>query len=385
MGLLPGNSIQPGDLVAFLRKRGMIEAGDWRAARLGGDGSDRRFYRLSRLDPAASLIAILPAGSADPAAAAKGRAEAAAAHAIGRHLHRAGVPVPAIHGYDPESGLLLCEDLGDTLLHIAVTGPAAAAATGEAIGTVAPLASSADRETLIIARYREAIDILIPMQLRGGRGFDTDWCCDTRHYDRQLMLSRESGYFVQSFCRDYLGLTALPAGLQREFEALADRAAGQPAGYFLHRDFQSRNLMVHQGRLRVIDFQGGRLGPLGYDLASLLIDPYVALPERLRAQLRHYYLEELGRCQAVDVAVFLEGYYCLALQRNLQILGAFAFLSRVRGKTFFRGYIEPAARSLHEHLAKSSGADYPCLRTLTSTCLERLEATATLRQHPIIR
>ena len=116
------------------------------------------------------------------------------------------------------------------------------------------------------------------MQVRGAVSFDPKWCWDTPQYDRMLMLERESGYFLQAFWQDLLGMEE-PPGLQEEFFELADRAARIPAGYFLHRDFQSRNIMIHGGEACIIDFQGGRLGPLAYDLASLLIDPYVALPD----------------------------------------------------------------------------------------------------------
>ncbi|MDT8335906.1 MAG: phosphotransferase, partial [Desulfurivibrionaceae bacterium] len=147
-----------------------------------------------------------------------------------------------------------------------------------------------------------------------------------------------------------------------EFVELAESAAATPAGFFLHRDFQSRNLMLHNGCLRVIDFQGGRFGPLGYDLASLLIDPYAALPAYVQERLVQKYMETLSGYSGVGGAFSIENYYLLALQRNLQILGAFAFLSEVRRKVFFRGYLAPATLNLHRLLQEPGGRCFPVLR-----------------------
>ncbi|MFN2365317.1 MAG: phosphotransferase, partial [Desulfurivibrionaceae bacterium] len=181
-------------------------------------------------------------------------------------------------------------------------------------------------------------------------------------YDRRLMLSRESGYFLESFCRGLLGIDAPPSGLAGEFVELAEQASAAPAGFFMHRDFQSRNLMRHHGGLRVIDFQGGRFGPLGYDLASLLIDPYVSLPTQVQERLVQKYIEVLAGYPGGAAAFTVESYYLLAIQRNLQILGAFAFLSGVRRKPFFRAYLAPAALSLHRILQEPGGRRFPVLR-----------------------
>jgi aminoglycoside/choline kinase family phosphotransferase len=186
------------------------------------------------------------------------------------------------------------------------------------------------------------------------------------------MLEKESGYFLQAFCRDLLGIKSFPDKLNDEFKLLAGRAARQPAVYFLHRDFQSRNLMVSDGKIRVIDFQGARLGPLGYDLASLLIDPYARLPEQLQHELLEHYLEHLCK-YGLDDRAFVKDYPNLALQRNLQILGAYAFLGFQKNKKFFRQFILPAIFSLHQRLAQPGVKDYPQLRQLTDKTISLLE------------
>ena len=313
---------------------------------LAGDGSDRRFCRLRNPD-GGSLLAVLPS-LASPA----GMQEARAVYHIGRHLGRCGVVVPQCYGYDEPTGIVLCEDLGDQLLHTALAD-----------------CTAKDKQRL----YEEAIDALALLQVKGREGFDPDWCCDTVRYDRRLMIQRESEYFRDAFCNNLLGINDFSQELAGEFEHLAELASAQPADFLLHRDFQSRNLMLCQGRVRIIDFQGARFGPLGYDLASLLLDPYAALDGVLREQLQTYYITAISGYIPLDPHSFNEGYYYLFLQRNLQILGAFAFLSQQKGKVFFKDFLKPALVSLAEHLAGEAGAPFPCLRALLGKSFPLLE------------
>jgi aminoglycoside/choline kinase family phosphotransferase len=187
------------------------------------------------------------------------------------------------------------------------------------------------------------------------------------------MLARESGYFLEAYCRQLLGVDGIGVALEGEFSELADLAASSPPEYFLHRDFQSRNLMIKDDRLRVLDFQGGRRGPLGYDLASLLIDPYVSLPDRLINKLLSRYQEVVADLTGLDMTGFSESYYWLSLQRNLQILGAFAFLYKVKGKAFFRDYLSPATANLIKILDDPRGRRFPSLRAIAGELPDRLD------------
>lgn len=332
------DDVQQGALLALLKQAG-LGAGFDRLTPLAGDGSDRPFFRVA-VGPA-SYLAAFPSPTL-----AKARAEARAAFHIGRHFWQAGVPVPEILAYDEASGAILFEDLGERLLfnEVRARGPEAVAGL-----------------------YRQAVTILADLQLGARPGFTVDWCWDTPCYDRQLMIERESNYFAREFCLGHMGLAALPHGLAEEFARLADRIGQATARGVMHRDYQSRNLMVQGEALRVIDFQGARLGPLAYDLASLLNDPYVTLPEAAKAELLDCYLQRLGAYISLDRASFMDEYYPIALQRNLQVLGAYAFLTRVRGKEFFRQYIGPALERLSTLLASQLAADYPVLNRLLQT------------------
>jgi hypothetical protein len=348
-----GEAQLPADLVSILKDAGLIEGGQepgLAVTMLAADGSTRRFARIS-LHGRPLCLAVFP-----EVAEGSMLAEAVAAWRIGRHLQRQGVPVPELYGWDERRGLILFEDLGDTRLHDLV----------QATDFAAP-----GPRNRLLGMYRQAIDRLVAMQIDGGAGLDDGWCRDAPRYDRQLMLERESGYFLRAFWQDLLALP-VPAGIDDEFAAIAGMAAQAPAGFFLHRDFQSRNIMIKDGRIRIIDYQGGRFGPLGYDLASLLIDPYADLPLDFSDHLFHYYLDRLGERMIFDPRDFRRHYSLLALQRNLQIIGAFAFLSRVRGKLFFADYIRPAVEKLRARLQEPIFAGQRILRAMADEAVERI-------------
>ena len=317
-----------------------------RVAVLVPDGSSRRFFQL-RGPGDRQLIAILP-----PENDQRGQAEAIAFDRIGRHLRRHDVPTPEIHAFDQATGLVLCEDLGERRLF-------------EQVAEQGPLQN--------LPLYEQAVRRLAQMQVRAAEGFDPAWCWDTPRYDRQLMRERESGYFLRACCTDLLGIAFDRHAVEAECARLADEAALAPAGFFLHRDFQCRNIMLTGDTVRFIDFQGGRLGPLAYDLASLLLDPYAALPQTMQEHLLEVYLNGLQNEIPYNTDQFRREYLFLALQRNLQILGAFAFLSQVRQKPFFARYLQPALASLETLLAKPEAAGYAALQTLTGQCRQELE------------
>ena len=316
-----------------------VESGSLVWSRLKGGGSDRTWYRVSLGKD--SLILVdhgLPCQEST--------CEADAFAAIGRHLHRKGIPVPRIFAYDRPSGLVVLEDLGDLHLQAIVR---------RAAGT---------RE--IASHYRAVIDLLIAMGVEGAKGFDPQHTYQTPYYDRELILEKESRYFIEAFLNGYLGLNVDFETFGDEFEVLAQRALDHPYTGLLHRDFQSRNILTKGGNYYFIDFQGARLGPLPYDLASLLIDPYVELSRGLQEDLLAYYLRTLSDFVPVDPNDFLYAYGYCAINRNLQILGAFSFLSRVKGKSVFEAYIPAAVASLKTGLGKLEPGLCPRLKGIVN-------------------
>jgi hypothetical protein len=260
---------------------------------------------------------------------------------IGNHLYGKGIPVPAVYRYDLDHGFFIMEDLGRRNLQEVVLG-------------------SADYADL----YKKAIEVLIRIQLVGREGFDPGWCYHTQTYDRVLMERFESDYFRTYFLQGLLGLKEDLSYLRSCFEHLSYHASLAENDFVLYRDFQSRNLIVNGDRIGVVDWQGARLGPLQYDLASLLIDPYVGLTEDDRTGLYNYYVETLEQRLPGTAAAFTRYYPYLALQRNLQILGAFSYLGEVQGKRHFIDYVQPALGSLRRLLEKCDEPELSPLRNL---------------------
>ncbi len=307
---------------------------------LSGDGSSRKFVRVLRRNESV-CIAVLP-----PSSSKKDMAEFRSALEIGRHLHKVGGAVPEIRAVDEGIGLILFEDFGDTRLH--------------------DMLASDRQQTLEL--YRQVVKELVDLQVRGRRGFDQNWCYDTSAYDREVMLGRESGYFFKAFWQDTLQAGAVE-GLDEEFEDIAAQVMSSSEPFFLHRDFQSRNIMVSNDRIGVIDFQAGRLGPPGYDLASLLIDPYAALSESEQQDLFSIYIQEMSAYPEVSRDKIIRSFPFLALQRNLQIIGAFAYLSGALQKPFFRPYIVPSLSMLRKRLQEKEFQHYPVLQQTVATAI----------------
>jgi NDP-sugar pyrophosphorylase family protein/tRNA A-37 threonylcarbamoyl transferase component Bud32 len=325
------------------KKRAGIE---WQP--LPGDGSDRQWYRL-RSGKTRLIVAdhgIKPSENI---------CEAEAFVAIGRHLHQKGIPVPQITLADTFAGLVFMEDLGDENLQTRVR-------------TARHLSSVHDD-------YCRLIDLLLSMAFRGGENFDPCWTYQTRRYDRNVILQGECRYFVEAFLNGYLGMTVDYETLAPECRRLADTIMSiQPVG-FMHRDFQSRNIMVRKEQFYLIDFQGGRIGPPHYDLAALLIDPYVDLPMALRETLLTFFAGRLEQHTGITAAKSQKAYRYCALARNLQILGAYGFLTRRKGKPQFSRYIPPAVQSLQQNLTRFDNGEFPMLSKIVNDSIPKYLST----------
>jgi N-acetylmuramate 1-kinase len=305
-------------VIRFLKERGVDAAHAYHSAPIEADGSERAFFRIGHENCGHTFVAVL-----NHPATPFLRRENRAYLNIGKHLRGKGVPVPEILKWDLEKGLFLVEDMGNLRLHDAPSGENRARAVRE-----------------------EVLSALLLMQVRGAVGFDPAWCCQTEQYDLECMRRHESGYFRDEFVSRYLGLDATRHTLDPAFDHLALSASKAGAPFFMHRDFQSRNILMGPGGPAFVDWQGGRLGPPGYDLASFLLDPYSGLSESARKGLYEFYLDKLRRHYPGEAERLQETYPYLAVQRNLQILGAFAFLTLVRRKPFFEAFIPAAGLSL---------------------------------------
>jgi aminoglycoside/choline kinase family phosphotransferase len=241
------------------------------------------------------------------------------------------------------------EDLGD--LHL-----------DNALGGV-----SQDEE---LAFYRDGMEILFRFQtIVTEQMFGTD-LLGNRVFDEDSLLG-ETDYFASEFAGRYAGIT-LPAGWDRERRLIASALAGEQQ-VFMHRDFQSRNLLVKDGRIRVVDFQTAHRGPGLYDAASLLKDPYHALSHGTRKTLLmefYYRLTEVGRESGSSFENYTERFVLAGIQRNLQALAAYAYLGSVRGKKEFLDSIEPALELLEEGLSETG--EFPSIESSVRSIREKL-------------
>ena len=301
------------------------DTGHVHITQLAGDGSDRQWFRINCQNRSMVMV--------DHGIRKPDRTNEVDAYVqIGRHLRKKGVPLPEIYFADTFSGLVCMQDLGNQHLQQFVL--------------------EADSEKTVIDLYKKVIHKMQCMALGGMRGFNTAWTWQTPTYDRELILEKECRYFVESFLNLYAGMGVPYGHLASEFDFLARETVSKAVEGFMHRDFQSRNIMLKANKPLFIDFQGGRIGPVQYDLASLLIDPYAALSPGAQDLLLAYYTDELSHSMPIDAEQFLKGYACCAITRNLQILGAFGHLSKNRGKTDFKTYIPAAFNTLRTNLKR---------------------------------
>ena len=308
-----------------------------RVVPLLGDGSDRRFFRI--FCGSSSLIGLI-----SPRVKKDSTDENDSYLLIGNHLHSKRLPVPRILYADAREGRFLLEDAGDLYLQ----------------------SFARSRRKNLESIYRHVIAMLGALHRKAPRGFEPGFCFDESLYDPAFVYERELDYFRKSFLNGCLGLEIGPDELRSDFERLAEEAGVWKSSFVFHRDFQSRNIMVCRAKLWLLDFQGMRFGPPAYDLASLLIDPYVGIPEGLQDKLVSIYWSSTGKFQGVSKGDFIRKFKAVKLSRNLQMLGAFGFLGVTRGKRQFLDYIPSAFEQLARHLRKDRRMQFPRLEKLVS-------------------
>lgn len=298
--------------------------------RIPGDGSDRQFFRMRKKD--FHCVVLI-----SPRREGCGIDENDSYFRVGKHLYSAGIPVPKILWADAARGCFVLEDVGD--LHLQKYANR---------GRAEPL-----------ALYRKVLRLLAALHRKAPVGFESDFCFDRDLYDAPFIYERELEYFRKSFLVRYLGLDVSSEDLRTDFERLAEDAGWRDRSLVMHRDFQSRNVMVYRGGLRLIDFQGMRFGPPHYDLASLLIDPYVHLARNTQAALVELYWTACRDFLGGSSSEFRNKYTVVRLCRNLQILGAFGHLGVVGNKPQFLQYVPGAWRALVGWLDDCCRGRYP--------------------------
>ena len=307
--------------------------------KLAGEGSNRCYFRLKEGD--FSLIGVK--GENVP--------ENDAFIAISDHFSKKGLPVPKVVAVAEDRLFYLQEDLGDLSLFSFISH---GVSTGD---------FSKEEEAMLL----KTISVLPDLQFKGADGLDFSVCYPQPSFDRRSIMW-DLNYFKYMFLKP-LHIDFSEPKLEDDFERIATDLLEDASETFLYRDFQSRNVMIKEGEPFFIDFQGGRRGPVQYDVASFLWQASAHYSQALRQELINTYITSLKQYVEVNELQFRQNLKLCILFRLLQVLGAYGFRGYFERKKHFLESIPPAIQNLRE-LLEDGGCPYPYMREVLSQLVE---------------
>ncbi|MBQ8957983.1 MAG: phosphotransferase [Bacteroidales bacterium] len=330
---------------------------------IAASGSARKYYRI--VTETRSLIGTYSSNIE----------ENEAFLAFCKHFHHLGLNVPEVLAVNAERNCYLQNDFGDDNLFAHVQ---------KELIQVGPSTSSGTLKTYsenLIMLYKKTLQHLVKFQCLGHQELDYSKAYPTPSFDRQAIID-DLNYFKYYFLKPHDGIDFNEARLGRDFEAFADFVSQAPCEFFMYRDFQSRNIMVKDNELYFIDFQGGRKGPLNYDVVSLLYQVKAQMPQAVRDQLVEYYKSELSQfVNPEEVKFDLYQPYFVYL-RLLQVLGAYGFRGLIQKKSHFIDSIPYALREIEALSVSTPLNDYPELQSVISQLHKLNEKYGALIQPP---
>jgi len=287
------------------------------------DASDRRYFRVL-IPESPSIVLSLYSAAFD--------VKTLPFVNVATLMAKMPVPIPEVLGHADDIGVLALQDLGDVTLqaHLGAATPAEHAAL-----------------------YRQAVSLIATLQKRGDQLASAAYLPYRISFDVDK-LTWELDFFTKHFLEAYRGVMLADdqrAALRAEFAVMVRELAEEPR-VLCHRDYHSRNLMLHGGELYIIDFQDARMGPDTYDLVSLLRDSYVDLPDQTVDELIAYFLAmKSGVSVDTDEAdEFRRRFDVMALQRNLKALGTFGYQTTARRNPVYIQYIPRTLKYVRENL-----------------------------------
>lgn len=274
-----------------------------------------------------------------------------------KHFHSCGLPVPKILAVSPSKEIYIQTDLGDvTLFH-----------------HVEDCLKNGNFDNITIELYKKSLNKLVDFQIIGHQGLDYSKVFPTPAFD-EMSIMEDLNYFKYCFLKEQEEISFNETRLDTDFQRLAKYILEAPSDFFMYRDFQSRNIMIVDNEPYFIDYQGGRKGPLQYDVVSLLYQVKARIPEELRAQLIDYYKNRLAEISplrfapvemtneknrhserlkgveespAHDLIESFDKYFpAFMLLRLLQVLGAYGFRGLIQKKLHFMQSIPYAIKEL---------------------------------------
>lgn len=290
-----------------------------RVVPLTGDASDRRYFRLLVPDQPSRVLSLYPGPF---------EYRSMPFVNVANLLAEMPVPIPAILDHADDLGVLILQDLGDVTLqaHLGAAPPADHAAL-----------------------YRQAVALIDVLQRRGAELTSDAYVPYRVAFDVEK-LTWELDFFIKHFLEAYRGVVldeATRGALRAELGTIVQALAAEPR-VLCHRDYHSRNLMLHESELYIIDFQDARMGPDTYDLVSLVRDSYMDLTEQTVEDLIAYFLALKGL--AGQEREFRERFDVMALQRNLKALGTFGYMTIARRNPVYIQYIPRTLRYVRDNL-----------------------------------
>lgn len=243
--------------------------------------------------------------------------------------------VPEIYLTDLSNNIYLMQDLGDKTLFSEIAG--------------------SPNTNAVIAWLKKVVRELVRFQIVAGKKLDFSKCYPYKEFDQPAILY-DLEYFRNQFL-DRIGMEYSNKNLRQDFGKLAEFIDSENKDFFMYRDFQSRNIMVHDNRLFFIDYQGGRKGPLQYDLASLLFQARAGIPEHVKNEVLNYYIGIARMLTPLSKEEFLRYYYAIAFIRVLQTLGAYGLRGLRERKKHFIESIPYALNNLRQLSEKTSILD----------------------------
>lgn len=320
------------ELSELFRKHFKIDASA--VTKLKGAGSNRQYFRLSNGDTTA--IGVHGESAEENRSFIK----------LAEHFAAQGLPTPKVFCHTDDYMFYLQEDLGSIALFDAMEN-----------GVNTSSFSDAEKNLLF-----KTIEKLPDMQFKGAEGLDFSVCYPQSDFNRDTVMW-DLNYFKYCYLKA-TGIQFLEPKLEDDFRKLADDLLAENTNTFLYRDFQSRNVMIKNGEPYFIDFQGGRRGPIYYDVASFVWQARANYHAPLKKELIKHYLDAISKYQSVDAAAFEKKLKLFVFFRTLQVLGAYGFRGYFEQKEHFIASIPFALNNLKESLNEGIADNYPYLKSV---------------------
>ena len=319
---------------------------------LPSSGSNRRYFRLKG---EMTLIGV----------SGESVEENRAFLYMAEHFRLKGLPVPQVVASSSDQIYYLQEDLGNILLFDAIEKGRKTSVFDE-------------EEKLLL---RKTIRLLPSVQFAGAEGMDFSYCYPLPEFNSRSILW-DLNYFKYCFLKA-TGLDFQEDRLEDDFQKMTDVLLRSSSATFMYRDFQSRNVMIKNGEPWLIDFQGGRKGPVYYDVASFLWQAKANYPESLRKDLLKEYINALRQYQPVDEAYFYAQLRHFVLFRTMQVLGAYGFRGYFEKKPHFIQSVPFAIENLRR-LLQEPFPEYPYLCKLLRELTELKQFTDDLQKRRLV-